>query len=474
MRCGDARYNLQRILLHFALSFSYLADQTVLIFTIVALVMLVVACAFVVVPLLRAQPLITPVTDVVSNVAVYKSQRRELDEELARGAINEAEHDAAVGELSARVVDEVADAPAIPALPLLANKRPWWLVAAVSIVMPLAAALLYATLGAPQAIQMAGTTPGTANPASSQAGAKSGEEPPMSDKQILAMVDSLSQKMQQNPNDPRGWVLLARSQNALGRFTEATAAFERAVALTPNDAQLVADYADATVMTQEGRFDGKPYTLIKQALALDANNMKALALAGTAELRMGNRAASLKHWEKLKTLVAKDSPDYREVESIIAEVKADKPLAGPPATTVAMPSPSNPPAAGSKVGVANSAKSGAVVTGKVFIAPDVANKLAAGDTLFVFARAKEGPRMPLAVMRVPAPLAAAFPLAFELSDAMAMAPGLKLSSFAEVVIEARISKSGNAQLQPGDLSGVTDVVKPGASGVNVTIGKVAP
>ena len=82
--------------------------------------------------------------------------------------------------------------------------------------------------------------------------------------------------------------------------------------------------------------------------------------------------------------------------------------------------------------------------------------------------------MPLAVMRVPAPGVAAFPLAFELSDAMAMAPGLKLSSFAEVVIEARISKSGNAQLQPGDLSGVTDAVKPGASGVNVTIGKVAP
>ena len=436
--------------------------------------MLVVACAFVVVPLLRAQPLIAPVTDGVSNVAVYKSQRRELDEELQRGAINEVEHHAAVGELSARVVDEVADAPAIPALPLSATKRPWWLVAAVAIVMPLAAALLYATLGAPQALQMAGTMPGTANPAHSQAGAKSGEEPPMSDKQILAMVDSLSQKMQQNPNDPRGWVLLARSQNALGRFTEATAAFERAVALAPNDAQLVADYADATVMTQEGRFDGKPYTLIKQALALDANNMKALALAGTAELRMGNRAASLKHWEKLKTLVAKDSPDYREVESIIAEVKADKPLAGSPATTVAMPSVSTPPVAGSKASVANSAKSGAVVTGKVFINADVANKLAAGDTLFVFARAKEGPRMPLAVMRVPAPGVAAFPLAFELSDAMAMAPGLKLSSFAEVVIEARISKSGNAQLQPGDLSGVTDVVKPGASGVNVMIGKVAP
>ena len=297
----------------------------------------------------------------------------------------------------------------------------------------------------------------------------------MADKQILAMVDSLSQKMQQNPTDPRGWILLARSQNALGRYAEASAAFERAAALTPNDAQLLADYADAAVMTQQGRFEGKPYTLIKRALKLDPNHMKALALAGTAELRMGNRPASLVHWEKLKTLVPKDSPDYREVESIIAEVKTTKldAVAGAPASA-ATPMAPNPQVANVKAGTESAAKPGLKVTGKVVIAQDVAGKLAAGDTLFVFARAKEGPRMPLAVMRVRAPKANAFPVAFELTDAMAMAPGVNLSSFAEVVIEARVSKSGNAQLQPGDLSGLSDVVKPGASGVTVTIGKVAP
>ena len=122
----------------------------------------------------------------------------------------------------------------------------------------------------------------------------------------------------------------------------------------------------------------------------------------------------------------------------------------------------------------SSTKPGAKVTGKVVIAPELAAKLAPSDILFVFARAKEGPRLPLAVMRVPVPKANAFPVSFELTDAMAMAPGVSLSAFTEVVIEARISKSGNAQLQPGDLSGLSDVIKPGASGVNVTIGKVAP
>ena len=276
--------------------------------------------------------------------------------------------------------------------------------------------------------------------------------------------------MQQNPNDPRGWILLARSQNALGRYIEASAAFERAAALTPNDAQLLADFADVAVMTQQGRFEGKPYALIKQALQIEPNNMKALALAGTAEMRMGNRAASLKHWEKLKTLVPKDSADYREVEAIIAEVKTAK--GAVPAAIVA--APSAPAVATSKPAVENPAKSAVKVTGKVVIAANVAAKLAPGDTLFVFARAKEGPRIPLAVMRSPAPKADGFPVAFELTDAMAMAPGMALSSFSEVVIEARISKSGNAQLQSGDLSGITDVVKPGASGVTVTIGKVAP
>ena len=438
--------------------------------------MVVVALAFVVVPLLRERAPVEPVSDAGSNVAIYKSQRRELDEELARGAINESEHKAALAELSARVVDEVPEQQMVSAASLAVNKRPWWLVTLLAVALPLSAVVLYGTLGAPRAIEMSGIAPtATGMLIGHTENTKPGEEPPMPDKQILAMVDSLSQKMQQNPTDPRGWILLARSQNALGRYAEASAAFERAAALTPNDPQLLADYADATVMTQQGRFEGKPYALIKQALKLDPNHMKALALAGTAELRMGNRPASLIHWEKLKTLVPKDSADYREVETIIAEVKGTKldAIAAAPATA-APPLPPSPPMAGSKAATESAAKPGVKVTGKVVIAPDVAGKLASGDTLFVFARAKEGPRMPLAVMRVPAPKANAFPVAFELTDAMAMAPGVNLSSFAEVLIEARVSKSGNAQLQPGDLSGLSDVVKPGASGVTVTIGKVAP
>ena len=457
--------------------FDYRINLTVLIFFVAALLMVLVALAFVVVPLVRTDAAAKPVSDAGSNIAIYKSQRRELDEELDRGTISESEHQEALVELSARLIDDVPEPAASSTGGAFASSRPWWLVAVIALAVPLGATSLYATLGTPKAIEIsglpvAGASSGATAP---NAPAASGQEPPMSDKQILAMVDTLAQKMQQNPGDPKGWILLARSQNALGRFTEAAAAFERAAALTPNDGQLLADYADAAVMAQQGRFEGKPYALIKQSLKIDPNGMKALALAGTAELRMGNRAASLVHWEKLKTLVAKDSNDYREVESIIAEVTASKvDVIPPPPLSVAPPSLPTSPGTSVAAAINSPAKPGVKVTGKVALAADVAGKLASGDTLFVFARAKEGPRMPLAVMRVPAPTAGAFPVTFELTDAMAMAPGLMLSSFAEVVIEARISKSGNAQLQAGDLSGVSGVVKPGATGITVMIGKVAP
>ena len=151
LRPSTARYNLGRFfdvatLIHF----SYPAIPTVLIFFVVALLMLIVALAFVVVPLIRNRANEMPVSGAVSNVAIYKSQRRELDEELARGAISDSEHRAALGELSLRVVDEVPEqAMRSGSVPTPAT-RPWWLVAVMAIVVPLGAALLYSFLGTPQ------------------------------------------------------------------------------------------------------------------------------------------------------------------------------------------------------------------------------------------------------------------------------------------------------------------------------------
>jgi cytochrome c-type biogenesis protein CcmH len=475
----------------------------VIAFYVVACLMSLAALAFVLVPLLRTRAAEKDaLSDAGSNLAVFRSQKREIEDEFARGAITADERDAALTELSRRLVDEVpedadaaggaaANGSAISAGGPVTSRRPWGLAAALALAVPVASFLIYAKVGSPDALRIGDIV---AHSVPAQA---AGPDAPMSDKQIIAMVDTLAQKMQEKPDDPKGWILLARSQTALSRFPEAVAAFERATALLPNDASLFADYADATVMAQEGNFAGKPQALIQKALALDPNHPKALALAGTSALRLGNRPESLKYWNKLKSLVAKDSDDYRQVESIIAEVESGSgPVPAPPASArpapaqmatappaKALPAPKAPAATAPApmamapkpaAPQAGAAASGVKITGQVLLDPAVASKLAAGDTLFVFARAKDGPRIPLAVMRIPAPKAGAFPQAFELTDAMSMSPGMSLSAFPEIVIEARISKSGNAPLQPGDVSGLSEAVKPGATGVKVTLSKVAP
>lgn len=426
--------------------------------------MLLVALAFVLVPLWRGRATAAQ-SDVAANLAVFRSQKHEIEDDFARGVITSAERDSAIAELSQRLLDEVPEDGSSAAK--TAAGRSWLLMGALALLIPAASWAIYAALGTPKALDPANLV---AAPAPGQA---AGGEPQISDKQILAMVDTLAQKMRDNPGDPKGWILLARSQAALGRFPAAIEAFENATKLLPNDAQLFADYADTMVMAQDGRFDGKPLTLIRQTLKLDPNNMKGLALAGTAELRLGNREASIKHWEKLKTLVAANSDDLKQVEAILAEIRSGKAPIGP-ATPVAQagPPPTAPPSPVAAKGAP--ATPGKSVTGSVSLAPELASKVAPSDTLFVFARAKEGPRMPLAVWRIPMPKPAEFPKAFELTDAMAMAPGLNLSAFPDVVIEARVSKSGNAQLQPGDLSGISEPIKSGASNVKVTISKVAP
>jgi cytochrome c-type biogenesis protein CcmH len=466
-------------------------------FLLIAALMLLGALAFVLIPLLRsATRASAPLTEDASNVAVFRAQKREIESDFAQSLISAEERDHALAELRARLAAEVsAESGELSAQTASRDTGRATITAVlVAVAFPISAVLVYAALGSPQILSggasmqaRAGsaTTPGTA-PNSANGGAQPSGEPPMSDKQIVAMVDALAQKMDANPTDPKGWILLARSQNALGRHNEAEKAYERAVALQPGDAQLFADYADAAVMAQSGRFDGKPYRLINQALKLDPVNLKALALAGTAEMRLGNKDASLKHWEKIKSLVAKDSEDYREVEAIIAEVKtgtppprsnpgapvAPPPVAPPPAAPSSAAAASPTPSAASGDAAKPAASQGARVTGAIALAPELANKLAAGDTLFVIARAVNGPNMPLAVMRIPAPKS--WPHNYELNDGMAMAPGMNLSAFPQVTVEARISKSGGAKAQPGDLSGQSAPIKPGATGVAITISRVLP
>jgi cytochrome c-type biogenesis protein CcmH len=438
-------------------------------FVLLAVAMTIAALAFVVVPLWRRRSKATANFGASSsNVVILRAQRDEILRDHAAGAITDAERDEALRELAGRLSEDIgpadaglgaSDARAGAGAGIAGGGAHWSVMVAVLICVPVLAGAIYWKLGRPDAFELGKQV--------------QPETPQFSDQQILAMVDTLSEKMKAKPDDVQGWLLLARSQGALRRFPEAVKAFEQANRLQPGNAQILADYADAFAMTQQQSLDGKPAKLLEEALTADPDHKKSLALAGTMELNRRNFTGALKHWERLKRLLPPDSDDAKQVEGAILEVKlamggggAQAPVARGP-----QPMPEKPGEAG-KPQKAGQGTQG-FVAGTVKITPDLAKKVALTDTLFIFARSAQqgGPRMPLAVMRVEAK---ELPKQFELTDAMAMAPNFRLSDFPEVIIEARVSKSGNAQSQPGDLLGVSKPVRPGERGVNFTIDRVVP
>jgi cytochrome c-type biogenesis protein CcmH len=430
------------------------------VFWILAAAMAALAVAFVLVPLLRARTAGGPTT-AEANLDVLRAQRRELDADVAAGTLPAQARDEALAELHARAVEDVQGHDA----PVAAPRRPWAVAIATGVLVPALAFGLYAWLGQPRA----------ADPA-----LLAMMKAPVSDAQMVELVDRLAQKVRERPDDAKGWQLLARSSAALGRFQESADAYAHLATLTPNDPTVYADWADSLGMAQGRSLAGKPAELAQAALKLDPNHPKALALAGTAALDAGDFAAALAYWQRLHDSLPPESPDKAQVQQVVAEVReraaaAGKPLPNGPAPVSVAKAPATAPAPkpASDPGKPASAPGSAVpsVTGSVTVAPEIAARIKGSETLFVFARAENGPRMPLAIVRGSA---RDLPMKFALDDTQAMTPAMKLSAFPAVRIEARVSSSGNAVAQAGDLIGTSAVVKPGARDLRIVIDKVVP
>lgn len=369
------------------------------------------------------------------NLAVYRDQLRELDADRQAGTLGAPEYDRARRELEARLLADI-DGAAAPA-PRSARRG---IAIALGAAIPLCAVALYFAVGNPQAL--APRPPGDA------ADAAHGITP----QQIEAMVERLAARMRSEPGNAEGWVMLARSYRVLRRFGEAAEAYATAVKLVPDDAQLLADYADMLATAQGGRLRGEPEKLIVRALQIDAKNLKALALAGTVAFEKKDYAGAARFWERMLPLVPGDSDDARSIQANVDEARS---LAGRGVAGRAMPAD------------ATARKGG--LRGVVRLSPELAARVAPTDTVFIFARASEGPPMPLAVLRKQA---RELPVAFALDDSMAMAPGMSLSKFPRVTVGARVSKAGSATPQPGDLQGVSPPVANDASDVAVLIDSV--
>jgi cytochrome c-type biogenesis protein CcmH len=286
------------------------------------------------------------------------------------------------------------------------------------------------------------------------------------------MVEQLAQRMEANPGDPEGWAILARSYMAMQRLPDALRAFGRAVALRPDDAQLLVDYADVMAVAQGRDLAGEPTRLVERALQADPTNLKALALAGTAAFQRGDHAGAVAYWTRARDQVGPNSEYTAGIDAGIADARAaaaaaGKPLpagapaaAGPgPATAAAPPTAAATAAAPAAPPAATAAGAAAPIRGRLRLDPALAAQVQPGDTLFIFARAAEGSRMPLAIQRRSA---GELPLEFSLDDSMAMTPEMSVSRFPSVVVSARISRSGQATPQSGDLVGQSAPVAPGS------------
>jgi cytochrome c-type biogenesis protein CcmH len=427
--------------------------------------MIAIAVACVLVPLLRRGKPAGAARE-ASNVEILRDQLAELDADLASGAMPRERYEEARRELEQRVLEDSRAAATAGAPP---TQSAVWTAAILAGTIPVAALVLYVALGNFDAF-----APGAARVAKDAGG-----EHEVTREQIGAMAAKLAARLEREPDNAEGWAMLARTYYALNRYNEAVPAFERATTLIPNDAGLLADYADA-VGAAEGGLHGKAETLIARALAADPTHWKALALAGTVAFERKEYEKAADYWEKTKAVIPPDSPIAGSIDSSIAEARQ---LGGlPPATgsapTIAaaapregMAKPGAAPPASSSSSAPAAAPTNASIAGTVTLAPSLAAKVAPTDTVFIFARAAEGPKMPLAILRKQVK---DLPAAFTLDDSMAMAPNFALSKFPSVIVGARVSKSGNAAPQAGDLEGFSPAVKIGATGLTVVIDRALP
>ena len=387
------------------------------------------------------------------TLSIFRQQFAELVQDRANGVLTDELYEQARRELERRLLEETGATETTPTMARRqVSSRPVAL--ALAIIIPTVSGLLYWELGNPLAMTQSD------EPALSGQGTAEGAH--QSPDGLAAMVERLQQKMEENPNDGVGWGMLARSYMAMGRHADAVPIYEKAVKLIPDDAQLLVDYADALGVLHGRKLDGKPEVLIQQALKIDPRNVKALMLAGTVAFNRKNFARAAKDWEQARANLPADTDPEMTQQLMAAIAEAQSQLGGGQAT---MPASTEPTVPAQQTGQSRA------ISGTVTLAPSLAGKGSPSDVLFVFAREVGGPPMPVSIVRA---TRKDLPFTFQLDDSTSPMPSRKLSGAGTVVIVARLSKSGQAMPQNGDLEGTSQPVQSGVDGITVVIDRERP
>ena len=401
--------------------------------------MLFVALLFTLPGLLRAHR--QPDTDLDTvNTEVIKAQLAELETDLGNGRLDEAQYLAAREDLERELLADLSDTSAGHGEVKVRGGR--WAALLLIVLIPGLSIGLYQVIGTQQIIPLLANA-GTA--AVQQATTPAGGT-----LSLVEMVGRLAERLQQEPDNAEGWVMLGRSYTTLQRFDDAAVAYARAYRLVGDDADLLADYADTLVMANDSVFTDQAGDLLMKALAAEPGNIKALWLAGHWKNQQGDYAGAIRYWQRAAQQLP---PDGVDAPVIAQQIRLAHERLAPGEVVEA-------PAARVEASVATTAAAGKSITVNITLDSQLAAAAAPGDTLFVFARAVSGPRMPLAIVRKQV---SDLPLTVTLDDSTAMAPSMKLSNFDRVTVGARVSKSGMAMPQSGDLQGLVTPVVPGTA-----------
>lgn len=414
------------------------------------------AMGFVALPLMRKQ-VTSGITSDELNLAVFKQQLAELDNDLKSGALDQARYDAARRDLEKELLSDVSE-QSRPAESGGTGQK----MALSALVIPLAALLLYQFIGSPEIISRLANQPAATHTASAQSQGRSTQNlPPMEE-----LVKRLAAKMQEQPDNQEGWIMLGRSYMAMNDPSAAINAFDRAMEISDKNVGLLLAYAEAIASNTGNDFTGRAAPMVEKALQLEPDNPNVLWIAGIVAYQQTDYQDAVDRWSKLRDLL---KPQSAELESVNEALDDARSKLGLPTEETELPSivqakkqvPAEPAAAGDKS-----------IQVEISLSPDMQDKANPDDLLFIYAKAMSGPPMPLAAVRK---RVSDLPLSINLDDSMAMMPQMKLSQFPEVAVGARISLSGSPTAQSGDLEGEITAVSPGQPEiVKVVINSVHP
>jgi cytochrome c-type biogenesis protein CcmH len=401
-----------------------------MLFLLIVSVLILTAFLLILPPLWRKQSIQAADLD-QRNILIAQHRLAELKANRSSGGISQAQYDEQLADLEQALSDDLD----IKSHVTSAQSQGKWVIYVLVLGIPLLAGSLYLTLGNSEAI--------------SHSAEMAVDPDTLKLAEINKMVAGLAEKMKANPDDAQGWLMLGRSYKVLEDYPKAVDAFANAYRLLGDQAEVMLLYADTIAYANDKNLAGKPTELVFKALALEPDNLTALWLGGMAKAQQGDAVTALKLWKKLEALLPPGSDSQQEIQGLLAKIGSES---SQTATQPEVPQPANVSSVAIKV--------------QVSLAPELQKSASPGDIVFIYAQALSGPKMPLAIVRKQV---SDLPLTVSLNDAMAMVPNMKLSNFPSVKLLARISKSGNAMSQPGDLIGVIDQVALGDKGSHTIV-----